>query len=404
MKYIVSIFSIIISLMIFAGCSKDNSSEEGANKASLTLRFTTPETIKITELSNVVVTLTELNTLTKKQVTLTDKYVVDLDISKGSYEISVDGNVKYVVDNQTFEGGLSAFVSKIDFVENVNTHTIALALKSFSKDFLIEEIFVAGTISPERKQYLGDAYIKLYNNTDKTLYADGLIIAQSKFQTVDKQNYSPNIMNEAFTVDAMIQIPGSGKQYPVEPYKSIVIAVDGINHLEYNINSMDLSKANFEIKDINDDEDPDNPSVTNVNAFYERMVINNQGINSFAIIRLPQEVSKEMYLANYRYTFEWNLVFEGVTYPMSEDAYKIPNAWIVDAVNLSTPTDFQWIVTDSSLDNGWTYCSEHQGDESRYGKAVRRKVLQEIDGKILLQDTNNSSNDFQARVKPSLRP
>ncbi len=404
MKYIVSIFSIIISLMIFAGCSKDNSSEEGANKASLTLRFTTPETIKITELSNVVVTLTELNTLTKKQVTLTDKYVVDLDISKGSYEISVDGNVKYVVDNQTFEGGLSAFVSKIDFVENVNTHTIALALKSFSKDFLIEEIFVAGTISPERKQYLGDAYIKLYNNTDKTLYADGLIIAQSKFQTVDKQNYSPNIMNEAFTVDAMIQIPGSGKQYPVEPYKSIVIAVDGINHLEYNINSMDLSKANFEIKDINDDEDPDNPSVTNVNAFYERMVINNQGINSFAIIRLPQEISKETYLANYRYTFEWNLVFEGVTYPMSEDAYKIPNAWIVDAVNLSTPTDFQWIVTDSSLDNGWTYCSEHQGDESRYGKAVRRKVLQEIDGKILLQDTNNSSNDFQARVKPSLRP
>ncbi len=404
MKYIVSIFSIIISLMIFAGCNKDNSSEEGANKASLTLRFTTPETIKITELSNVVVTLTELNTLTKKQVTLTDKYVVDLDISKGSYEISVDGNVKYVIDNQTFEGGLSAFVSKIDFVENVNTHTIALALKSFSKDFLIEEIFVAGTISPERKQYLGDAYIKLHNNTDKTLYADGLIIAQSKFQTVDKQNYSPNIMNEAFTVDAMIQIPGSGKQYPVEPYKSIVIAVDGINHLEYNINSMDLSKANFEIKDINDDEDPDNPSVTNVNAFYERMVINNQGINSFAIIRLPQEVSKETYLANYRYTFEWNLVFEGVTYPMSEDAYKIPNAWIVDAVNLSTPADFQWIVTDSSLDNGWTYCSEHQGDESRYGKAVCRKVLQEIDGKILLQDTNNSSNDFQARVKPSLRP
>ncbi len=404
MKYIVSIFSIIISLMIFAGCNKDNSSEEGANKASLTLRFTTPETIKITELSNVVVTLTELNTLTKKQVTLTDKYVVDLDISKGSYEISVDGNVKYVIDNQTFEGGLSAFVSKIDFVENANTHTIALALKSFSKDFLIEEIFVAGTISPERKQYLGDAYIKLHNNTDKTLYADGLIIAQSKFQTVDKQNYSPNIMNEAFTVDAMIQIPGSGKQYPVEPYKSIVIAVDGINHLEYNINSMDLSKANFEIKDINDDEDPDNPSVTNVNAFYERMVINNQGINSFAIIRLPQEISKETYLANYRYTFEWNLVFEGVTYPMSEDAYKIPNAWIVDAVNLSTPADFQWIVTDSSLDNGWTYCSEHQGDESRYGKAVCRKVLQEIDGKILLQDTNNSSNDFQARVKPSLRP
>ncbi len=404
MKYIVSIFSIIISLMIFAGCNKDNSSEEGANKASLTLRFTTPETIKITELSNVVVTLTELNALTKKQVTLTDKYVVDLDISKGSYEISVDGNVKYVIDNQTFEGGLSAFVSKIDFVENANTHTIALALKSFSKDFLIEEIFVAGTISPERKQYLGDAYIKLHNNTDKTLYADGLIIAQSKFQTVDKQNYSPNIMNEAFTVDAMIQIPGSGKQYPVEPYKSIVIAVDGINHLEYNINSMDLSKANFEIKDINDDEDPDNPSVTNVNAFYERMVINNQGINSFAIIRLPQEISKETYLANYRYTFEWNLVFEGVTYPMSEDAYKIPNAWIVDAVNLSTPADFQWIVTDSSLDNGWTYCSEHQGDESRYGKAVCRKVLQEIDGKILLQDTNNSSNDFQARVKPSLRP
>lgn len=404
MKYIVFIFSIIISLMIFVGCSKDNSSEEETKRVNLTLRFTTPEAIKITELNNVIVTLTELNTLVKKQVALTNEYVINLDIPKGSYEISVDGNVKYVVDNQTLEGSLGAFINKIDFVESPNTHTIALALKSFSKDFLIEEIFVSGTISPEKKQYLGDAYIKLYNNTDKTLYADGLIIAQSKFQTVDKQSYNPNIMNEAFTVDAMIQIPGSGKQYPVEPYKSVIIAVDGINHLEYNVNSMDLSKANFEIKDVDDDEDPDNPSVTNVIAFYERMVINNQGINSFAIIRLPQEVSQETYLANYRYTFEWNFVFDGVTYPQSEDAYKVPNAWIVDAVNLSNPTDFQWIVTDSSLDNGWTYCSEHQGDESRFGKAVRRKVLQEIDGKILLQDTNNSSNDFQARVKPSLRP
>lgn len=68
------------------------------------------------------------------------------------------------------------------------------------------------------------------------------------------------------------------------------------------------------------------------------------------------------------------MVIGGNTYPMSDDGYKIPNSWILDAVNCSIKSEFVWLVTSPSLDLGWTYCGTVDKDASRYGKSVRRKV------------------------------
>ena len=105
-------------------------------------------------------------------------------------------------------------------------------------------------------------------------------------------------------------------------------------------------------------------------------------------------VSKEEYLTSYKYDYSYNT--------SNRSAYKIPNKWIVDAVNLSQKKDFAWIITSPQLDAGWTYCSENRDDKTRYGLAVRRKVAPEANGRKYLKDTNNSSDDFEPRVKPSL--
>ena len=88
---------------------------------------------------------------------------------------------------------------------------------------------------------------------------------------------------------------------------------------------------------------------------------------------------------------------------MKRQALKIPNNWIVDAVNLSTQSGFEWIVTSSSLDSGWTYVAKDEGDASRYGKSVRRKVLSENNGKPIFKDTNNSTEDFEILTTPTLK-
>jgi hypothetical protein len=84
-------------------------------------------------------------------------------------------------------------------------------------------------------------------------------------------------------------------------------------------------------------------------------------------------------------------------------AYKIPNSWILDAVNLSVASEFNWIVTSPVLDMGWTYCGKVDSDATRYGKSVIRKVAKtESNGRVVLKDTNNSTDDFTPESKPSL--
>lgn len=82
-------------------------------------------------------------------------------------------------------------------------------------------------MTEEGQQYDGDKYIKIYNNTDKVLYADGLSIVGSAFQTVDKQDYTPDIMKEAMAVSAILTIPGNGTEYPVNPENILSLQITG---------------------------------------------------------------------------------------------------------------------------------------------------------------------------------
>src|SRR5690606_36701322 len=121
-------------------------------------------------------------------------------------------------------------------------------LHSDDANFVLKEIFFTGNKTPEGKTYNGDKYFIIYNNSDEVLYADGLVLAQSTFLSVTKRAYTPDIMANAFTADAIVMIPGDGDDYPIEPGKSFVVANNAINHLEYNSNSLDLTDADFELE------------------------------------------------------------------------------------------------------------------------------------------------------------
>ena len=324
-------------------------------------------------------------------------YLITLELSAGSYEVRAAGSVNYTQSGTTAMGEVAGFVSKIDIL-TATTYTVPLSLKltpSGEGDFIIEEIFFTGTATPEGKQYFGDQYIKLYNPTDRVLYADGLVLADSEFLTVTKRDYTPNVMAEAFTAGSMVQIPGTGTQYPVQPGKSIVIAEQGINHKENNPNSIDLSKADFEsfypprVKDV------DGVGVTNNINLHGIFIFNNRGNRSYVIARFPEGTTT----ATLQYDYEYKVA----TKLMQRQALKIPNNWIVDAVNLSTKKGFEWIVTAPSLDAGYTYVANDEGDASRYGKSVRRKVLSQNNGKPIFKDTNNSTDDFEILTTPTLK-
>lgn len=397
MKYFKQLLALALGLVLLNACKKDDDVINSVVATrNLTLQLQKPDNVTDIQYGTITLTLTELNRNEKVERVFTNlsQNELTLPLLMGSYEVHIAATVTYTINGETVAGEMSAFVNKVDLLNN-SSFPISLSIKAKGNDFIIEEIFFAGTATPEGKQYFGDQYIKLYNPTDRVLYADGLVLADSEFLTVTKRDYTPNIMAEAFTAGSMVQIPGTGTQYPVQPGKSIVIAEQGINHKENNPNSIDLSKADFEnfypprVKDV------DGVGVTNNINLHGIFIFNNRGNRSYVIARFPEGTTTTTLQYDYEYKVGTRL--------MQRQALKIPNNWIVDAVNLSTKTGFEWIVTSSSLDSGWAYVANDEKDTSRYGKSVRRKVLSEKNGKTVFKDTNNSTEDFEILTTPTLK-
>lgn len=274
-------------------------------------------------------------------------------------------------------------------------------------DLIISEVFFAGTLQNSGNQYIGDDYVKLYNNTDHVVYADGITLFESKFLTTQKLSFTPDIMNEAVTVQALYTIPGNGQEHPVDPGEYILLADIGIDHRTINPNSFSLEHADWEWYDVStvpSNVDIDSPTVPNLDKWYcytrSIWMLHNRGFKAYGIARIP--IDREDYLKNYWYSYDYELVTNAGTFPMSQSAYKIPNEWIIDVVNCSVEAEWQWNVTSPKLDMGWTYCGTIDKDKTRYFHAVRRKLLYlREDGTPVFKDTNNSTLDFNSHTTPS---
>ena len=395
-------YALAFMLFICAGfiaCTDDDK----VKITEFTLTFTAPENLNVSGISDLQVSFKNINTgkLTTNKMSGTEGKIT---LNEGLYNISVEGKINYTVDERTIEGQVKGYKESVNIIGTTSTDNIKLFLFNSKADFVIEEIYFAGSTTPEGKQYLGDQYIKIYNNSDSVLYADGLVILESAFKTSQHFEFTPDVMSQAMVVQCVYAIPGNGKDYPVQPGESILICDKANDHREANSNSFDLRNANFEWYDeTKNNMDTDNPEVTNLDKIYcysnTIWVLNNQGLCAYAIALL--KVDRNTFLTDYTY----NATYISATgSSMNKSGYQVPNEWIIDAVNISNKAQYAWNVVDASLDMGYTYCGEVQLDKNRYNKSVRRKVLTTtIDGRKILQDTNNSTEDFEAQATPSLK-
>jgi len=317
-------------------------------------------------------------------------------LTPGLYDVSFSARV--------FSPGVPATTLRANASNVTVTGTSAtVRLKAYNNletdDLIIAEIFFAGTLQSSGNQYYGDDYVKLYNNTDHVIYADGITLFESKFLTTQKFNYTPDIMSEAMTVQALYTVPGKGTDYPVLPGEYLLLADTGIDHRVANPNSFDLSGADFEWYDVSTKPgslDIDGP-VRNLDKWYcytlSFWVLHNRGFRAFGIARIP--VDRDAYLKDYMYTYEYDQITNVGTFPMKQSAYRLPNEWIVDVVNTSVASNYIWQVCAPGLDCGWTHCGTIDHDKTRYFHSVRRKLLYVTDdGRAVFKDTNNSSADF----------
>lgn len=262
--------------------------------------------------------------------------------------------------------------------------------------FVIKEMYYAGSVNTNGS----DAFYEIYNNSTEVLYADSLCIGDvvgnpyvssasvpSGFKSDEQHIYFLNIL----------MVPGNGTTYPVQPGESILIARSAINHKSDaelgNPNSpVDLGTgiADFEaywnipatVRDV------DNANVPNLIIHYNfSSTIFDWWPTVFgpsiAIFKHPDPAALPQFIQPG--------TTSQVTYP------QLPVSYVIDAVDCirnATVSDFKRLPT--ALDAGYQFVSNNNSGES-----IRRKVKTTVNDRRILQDTNNSTNDFEVLTTPT---
>ena len=400
-KHFWKVGAMMMALTLATSCSED---EPMISDVSIVCNA--PQDVAVESITNVKVTMLNVSSGNAKEFVF-DKVdgPLTLQVNEGLYTVSLEGQITYTVNNVQMTSEIRGSKENVQ-VLGVCSLVIDTYFHTVKDGFVLAELFLSGTLTPEQDQYTGDSYFRIVNNSDETLYADGLCIFESDFQTDMKYDYTPNIMNQAMSVATGFMIPGSGTEHPVAPGESLLICDNAINHKEINPNSFDLSSADFEwtAESSNPDfTDPDNPNVPNLVPIMKQSFTlwqpHVRGVKAYALAYLTdgdKQMTPEQYVQDYFYNYTYLLVVGEEQYTMDGDAYMLPNTWINDAVNVSPLEGMQWLVTDPSLDKGFTYVSVIDFDENRYGKSVRRKVDPST-GKLV--DTNDSAKDFEHQVE-----
>jgi hypothetical protein len=332
-----------------------------------------------------------------------ENYVITIpSLTEGKYNLAAKGNISFVKDGVT--GTTDFEVSSSDVALNEQSTTAKLVVSSFKAEggFVLSEICTTGTLYPTGKNYNYDAYFVITNNSDVVLYADSVALIESQYQSgsTGHQPWSPDVRPYAIPAGAVFMIPGSGKDHPVQPGESIVIANNAMDHRTVNENSYDLTGADFEVYLDNAgnsmDTDYEVPNLEYIWCYTQTIWLPSvQQNRSYAIARMKE--NKETFLANHSETPTYTASTTGKL--MESKQVQIPNKWVLDAVNLGTEDDFGWFVISEKLDAGWVAGRANSKDTTQRGTAIMRK--KDSTGKYI--DTNNSTNDMVARQTPSMK-
>ncbi|MGV3767879.1 MAG: DUF4876 domain-containing protein [Chitinophagaceae bacterium] len=310
-------------------------------------------------------------------------------------------------------------------VINANSsNVLTLALNTGKTgDLLIKQIYYAGSNTTTAASFR-DQFIEIFNNSTEVIYADSLYITQLE----GYRSASPNSTG-AFRPDGqydwqraygmpaninantdyvycktIFRIPGTGKQHPIQPGTSIIIAQNALNHKSPYTGvdgtaitpqrpdlTIDLSGADFEAYygtgRLNSDIDvPAIPNMIVIQDYgFQDMILDNPGRDAFAIFHYNGRIED----------------LPGYAVPRMDGAAPSASAKLVyqlPVTNLIDAVEVQHAVASSrfpkklwaGIDAGFAFVPDGQYSS----QSLIRKTSRQVNGRRFLKDTNNSTEDF----------
>jgi hypothetical protein len=278
--------------------------------------------------------------------------------------------------------------------------TTVLVPASRRRSLLIEEFSWYPVLLPGGTGYYDGGFIELYNNSDTTVYLDGMTIGQpmeifNNFDPPFQCSTFETYRNDPTGIWAQMHFmfPGTGRDYPLAPGRLTVVAQDAIDHRAIYPGLPDLSGAQFEFLGP---ADVDNPASVNlIDRSYDSG--NPHGMTHIAS-------GGTFFLAS---KVDHSQLATGRDPRSSRIIYKYPASTILDL--------FSTVFAVNGHPE-WPYCSElvNKAFDREFGRfltgddttefkfsEVRKIIGTTADGRPIVQSSRSSAADF---VKGPLTP
>ena len=386
---------------VFTGCMPSTDDIESVQRVEIKISLGQDDFID-TRFANkeVVIRGTESS---YKAVTNEDGVAVFQNLLPGVYSLAVS----YVLPREEYDNMVEPPIEANDVLLNgtlpglriYETYSGELTLQvGIRQSLIFSKIYYSGTKNANNKNYDVDQYIELYNNSDQTISTENVHIAILETESTpwfadEKEQYI--YAKDVFRLPTRDLGPG----------ESILIARQAINHTIDAPLSLDLTVADYEVKAINK---PQNSLVEQLPHVYKaypnidwlNMVVG--GGNQLVLFRYEGDVNdlEKKQKPDAKPSQPWYLQIATSTILDGVECLKY-NAKEIDLSKKRMP---------ARIDASYQTLSTAAG---RTGESIERKVARvEEDGRVVLQDTNNSLEDFVCTsdirpliyTKPELQP
>lgn len=392
--------TLLALLMVWSSCEK----EAPVPPVEITVEVEMPALAKGATVEGLKVKATNKGTGTTSEATAETGNAIAITLEEGIYNFEVSGQTTYTYTDiegveQTKTEALVGLVENISVSSAMASPVVSITahVSSNSTGWVIKEIYSAGTkTSVGAANYNKVQFVEIYNNSSETLYADGLAIGETAITSGTSPNYYADDLNDSTYVQTLYSIPGNGTEHPVKPGESVLLAPYPFDHTKEfdpaDNNLLDLSGADWQWYDEHRLV-VDVPEVPNMVRHYSY---------SASIWIVAVQMNRGFVLfktSNINNYVESNTDIRKNNAGKTATAIRLSNSEVLDAVDLGSPETIKAKTISSSLDLGFTYCSSTYN-----GKSVRRKVSHvEADGRVVYQDTNNSTVDFIPNAEPQPR-
>lgn len=392
------ILGFIVAVCVLPGCERHDVNEPEMVMARV--RVNMPEDSDVSQVK------VEWKNRTTGMVyaAVTDRNgIAGCEVEPGIYRVT--GQKREIEEQKNLEEWYSGGLDEVT-VRNEGIDTLMVLERIQLSRLLVKEIYYAGCYTDDRGPYQNDGYVSLYNNSADTLWLDGICvgIAGPAMASAESEWLKDNPeLPELPIYRCGWQFPGRGHDYPLLPGCEVVLAVNAVNHtagIYGHSQSVDLSQADwaFYRSDFNPEFSGITPGVKTLSLFW----LNWSGIlpPTFSLGSSgPGLVVYRMEGEAEEYARTHTKYVPGRPETSSFMYLTIPREWVLDYVECVEGQQYvNYKRVPAILDKSAVYVTGGVWA----GKALHRKKVREIDGRMIYQDTNDSAVDFYEDV-PSLK-